>query len=296
MLVSARWNISAGRFYFLFRPRTLTLPFSGYTLIGWNSYRRGPVRTALSRNSWNKLILKLSKSCIASGGQRGPRAQALCEPLWKPHFFGLALVEHLKATERQQRGIILKLLAFLLFPALELYLLVKVGAMIGALNMVAWVFASALLGIWAVQTQGQSIMNRVNAEISQGRVPQEAMMNGLLLFIAGVLLILPGLITDAVGILLLIPFTRRLFMSSLGRYLANRAGQAGQGTGSARVFFYTSSTGFGAPEQASPPDAGPRQATVIDSTAVELGSSLRDTDPDARPGDNDGAGNGPAKR
>ena len=193
----------------------------------------------------------------------------------------------------------MKLLAFLLFPALELYLLVKVGAMIGALNMVAWVFASALLGIWAVQTQGQSIMNRVMSEVSQGRVPQEAMTNGLLLFIAGVLLILPGLITDAVGILLLIPFTRRLFMVGLNRYLTTRAGQAGQGTGSSRIFFYTSSAGFGAPEQSShTPDAGPRQATVIDSTAVKLGSSLRDSDSEARPGDNadDGAGNGPAKR
>lgn len=193
----------------------------------------------------------------------------------------------------------MKLLAFLLFPALELYLLVKVGAMIGAFNMVAWVFLSAIIGIWAVQTQGQSIMNRVNAEISQGRVPQEAMMNGLLLFFAGVLLILPGLITDAVGILLLIPFTRRLFMVGLNRYLTTRAGQAGQGAGSSRIFFYTSSAGFGAPEQpADTPEAGPRQATVIDSTAVELGSSLRDSEPDARPGGNagDDAGNGPTKR
>ena len=171
--------------------------------------------------------------------------------------------------------------------------------MIGALNMVAWVFASALIGIWAVQTQGQSIMNRVMSEVSQGRVPQEDMTNGLLLFIAGVLLILPGLITDAVGILLLIPFTRRLFMIVLNRYLTTRAGQAGQGNGSSRIFFYTSSTGFGAPEQPShTPDAGPRQATVIDSTAVELGSSLRDSDSEARPGDNadHGTGNGPAKR
>ena len=170
--------------------------------------------------------------------------------------------------------------------------------MIGAFNMVAWVFLSALIGIWAVQTQGQSIMNRVMSEVSQGRVPQEAMMNGLLLFIAGVLLILPGLITDAVGILLLIPFTRRLFMIVLNRHLTTRAGQAGQGNGSARIFFYSSSAGFGAPEH-SPhtPDVGPRQATIIDSTAVEIDSSPRDSDPDGPDGNaDDGPGNGPAKR
>ena len=88
-----------------------------------------------------------------------------------------------------------KLLAFLFYPALELYLLVKVGAAVGALNMVLWVFASALLGVWAMQTQGQSIMNRVMSEVSQGRAPQEAMLNGMLLFIAGVLLVV------AVGVL-----------------------------------------------------------------------------------------------
>ena len=176
-----------------------------------------------------------------------------------------------------------KLLAFLFYPALELYLLVKVGAAVGAFNMVLWVFASALLGIWAMQTQGQSIMNRVMSEVSQGRAPQEAMLNGMLLFIAGVLLILPGLISDAIGIMLIIPFTRTLFMAGLGRYLAVQAGRAGQGGGSSRIFFYTSSTGFSGPDPASSQDSGPRQATVIDSTAVEVGSGLNDDAPDDRP-------------
>ena len=177
-----------------------------------------------------------------------------------------------------------KLLAFLFYPALELYLLVKVGAAVGALNMVLWVFASALLGVWAMQTQGQSIMNRVMSEVSQGRAPQEAMLNGMLLFIAGVLLILPGLISDAIGILLIIPFTRKLFMAGLGRYLTVQAGRAGQGGGSSRIFFYSSSTGFGGPDPAFSRNSDPRQATVIESTAVELNSSAQDDAPDGGPG------------
>ncbi len=175
---------------------------------------------------------------------------------------------------RKKVRTMIKLLAFLLFPAIELYLLVKVGSLIGAFNMVLWVFVSAFIGIWAVRSQGQGIMNHVNQEVNQGRVPQSAMLNGLLLFVAGVCLILPGLITDAIGILLLIPFTRQLFLLGLGRYMASQANQVRRdGGGSARVIFYSSSSGFDTRAPAPPKDDGPRQATIIDSTAVELNSA-----------------------
>lgn len=171
----------------------------------------------------------------------------------------------------------LRLLAFFLFPALELYLLVKVGAEIGAFNMVLWVFASAILGIWAVQVQGRGVMDKVRMELGQGRVPQTAMMDSLMLFFAGVLLILPGLITDAVGILLLIPLTRHLLMNGLGHYMAraaNQVNQTGQGGGPTRIIFYSSTGGFDRMQPPPPPeDSGPRQATIIDSTAVETDST-----------------------
>lgn len=177
-----------------------------------------------------------------------------------------------------------RLLAFILFPALELYLLVKVGARIGAFNMVLWVFASAILGIWAVQVQGRGVMDRVRTELGQGRVPQTAMLDSLMLFFAGVLLILPGLITDAMGILLLIPGTRHLFMTGLGRYMAraaNHVNRAGQSGGPSRIIFYSSTGGFDRMQSPPPPqDDGPRQATVIDSTAVEITSTSGDTDAD----------------
>ena len=178
----------------------------------------------------------------------------------------------------------LRLLAFILFPALELYLLVKVGAVIGAFTMVLWVFASAVLGIWAVQVQGRGVMDRVRTELGQGRMPQTAMMDSLMLFFAGVLLILPGLITDALGILLLIPFTRHLFMNGLGRYMArtaNHVNRAGQGGGSTRIIFYSSGGGFDRMQPPPPPEeTGPRPATIIDSTAVEITSTPGEADND----------------
>lgn len=189
----------------------------------------------------------------------------------------------------------MRLLLFILFPALELYLLVKVGGEVGALNMVLWVFASALIGLWAVRTQGQDAMNRARADIAAGRVPQNTFLDGLLLFFGGVLLILPGLITDAVGLFLLVPPCRQWAAQSLARYLTSQQARPG---GASRVMFFRTSGPGAAPFNGSPfesqnrpfdngpcdeghsqaYDEGPRQATVIDSTVIEVSSSLDDKD------------------
>lgn len=187
-------------------------------------------------------------------------------------------------------------LLFLLFPALELYLLVKVGAETGALNMVLWVFASAGIGLWAVRAQGQEAMNRARAEIAAGRVPQDNFLDGLLLFLGGVLLILPGLISDAAGLFLLLPPCRHWAGKSLAGYLGRR--QTGA-QGASRVIFFSSSAPGGpfsppggpfarqdgafsphdsrtAPEAFESQDAGPRQAVIIESTAIEINSTGKD--------------------
>ena len=176
---------------------------------------------------------------------------------------------------------------FLLFLALELYLLVKVGGMIGTLNMVLWVFASALLDMWAVRAQGQNAMQRVRAEMDAGRTPQTPFLDGLLLFVGGVLLILPGLIGDAVGLLLLLPPVRHLAAPRLAVYLTARQASGTRGGGGTRIFFFQSG---GFPDASSsgdpfmrpgpnrrifheaPPqdDLPPRQATIIESTAIEI--------------------------
>lgn len=174
----------------------------------------------------------------------------------------------------------MRALLFILLPALELYLLVKVGAVTGALNMVAWVFASAFLGIWAITSQGRGAMERARQDLAEGRIPQNVMLDGMLRFFAGVLLILPGLISDALGLLLLIPVARKLFISGFGSRLAARAQQGG---GSARVIFFSSGFPGGSPRpdvfsdassRATPGTSGsindPRQATVIESTAIPI--------------------------
>ena len=198
----------------------------------------------------------------------------------------------------------MRFVLFLLFPALELYLLVKVGGLPGALNMVAWVFASALIGMWAVRAQGQSAMQKARAEMEAGRVPQTPFLDGVLLFLGGILLILPGLITDAVGLLLLIPPFRRMAALALAAYITSRqaasASGASSGSGGATRIFFFSSSGFPGsntpprhdpsmhigPERSGLYDASheePRQATIIESTAIAI----------EKPASRDGAGNTP---
>ena len=183
----------------------------------------------------------------------------------------------------------MRFILFLLFLALELYLLVKVGGTIGALNMVLWVFASALLGMWAVRAQGQNAMQRVRSEMDAGRTPQTPFLDGLLLFVGGVLLILPGLIGDAVGLLLLIPPVRQFAASRLAAYLTARqaSGTHGSAGGGTRIFFFQSGEFPNASSPGDPfmrpgpdridfhdtppqDDLPPRQATIIESTAIEI--------------------------
>lgn len=174
----------------------------------------------------------------------------------------------------------LRLFLFLFFPALELYLLIKVGSMIGALNMVLWIIASAVFGIWYARAHSEYSMMQMRADLAQGRVPQNTLMDSVLISLGGLLLVLPGLITDAIGLLLLFPPTRRLLAKNAGLLFKNRMG------GSSTTIIYTNSGGFGPGHggfdprgpvhdvNASPlqheEEQGPRQATVIESTAIEI--------------------------
>lgn len=182
----------------------------------------------------------------------------------------------------------LKLFLFLLFPAVELYLLVKVGGIIGAFNMVFWVFASALIGIAAVRSQKQYSFEQMRADIAQGRGPQDSLREGLLLFLGGLLLILPGLITDVVGLLLLLPPARRLIGDQFARYAARHASSR---AGSTQFIFFNGSPGFrpggmqdtdfssssrGFPH-ADPEETGPREAVIIESTAIEITTEHKDS-------------------
>ncbi len=102
-------------------------------------------------------------------------------------------------------------LAFTLIPVIELYLLIKIGTHIGAGPTLLLVFGTGLLGAYLARLEGLRALFRIQEEMRSNRVPAAAMLDGFIIFIAGVLLITPGLLTDIAGFLLLIPVTRQWF-------------------------------------------------------------------------------------
>lgn len=97
------------------------------------------------------------------------------------------------------------LLLFVGVPAIELYLMIEVGSRIGAFSTILLVLLTALIGGLLVRTQGFAVALRVREMLDRGELPAEAMLEGVLLLIAGALLLLPGFVTDALGFFLLIP-------------------------------------------------------------------------------------------
>ena len=104
---------------------------------------------------------------------------------------------------------------FLLFiglPALEIFLLIKIGGQVGALNTVALIFLTAIIGIYFAKLQGIKTLRSGMVNLYQNKMPIYEMMSGASIAIAALLLILPGFFTDIIGFLLLIPFTRKILV------------------------------------------------------------------------------------
>jgi UPF0716 protein FxsA len=97
---------------------------------------------------------------------------------------------------------------FTIVPLVELYLLIKIGSLIGALPTVLIVVGTGVFGAYLARQQGFRVWMRIQMEMRDGRFPAEEMLDGLLIFGAGVALITPGILTDLTGLLILFPFTR----------------------------------------------------------------------------------------
>ncbi|HLO25032.1 MAG TPA: FxsA family protein [Geobacteraceae bacterium] len=111
---------------------------------------------------------------------------------------------------------------FAVIPVVELYLVIKVGSLIGALPTVALLLAISMAGAWLVRHQGFEIMRRIQAELAQGRLPAAELLDGALVLVGGVLLLTPGFFTDLLGLFFLIPFTRAIIKQFAGLWLQRR--------------------------------------------------------------------------
>ena len=101
-------------------------------------------------------------------------------------------------------------LIFIVLPALEIFLFIQIGGEIGALNTIALVFLTAIVGIYYARLQGIQTLRSGITSLYQNKAPIYEIISGASIAVAALLLIIPGFLTDTVGFLLLIPFSRNI--------------------------------------------------------------------------------------
>ncbi|MCP3676969.1 MAG: FxsA family protein [Deltaproteobacteria bacterium] len=113
-------------------------------------------------------------------------------------------------------------LLFTIVPIIELTLLVKIGMEIGIYYTVLLVLGTAFIGAYMAKMEGLGVIVRFQRNMLEGIFPAEEMIDGAMLLVAGALLITPGILTDVVGFLLVIPSTRAVIKVWLKRYMKGR--------------------------------------------------------------------------
>jgi len=108
-------------------------------------------------------------------------------------------------------------LAFTLVPFIEIYLLIKIGGQVGAFNTILIVILTGLLGASLARLEGIKTMTKVRESLNRGELPAEEMLDAMLIFVAGVVLLTPGFLTDLTGLALLVPKLRYWFKRWLRR-------------------------------------------------------------------------------
>jgi UPF0716 protein FxsA len=102
------------------------------------------------------------------------------------------------------------LLLFTVLPVVELYLLISIGQAVGSGPTVALVLVTGLLGAWLAKREGGRVLRSWQESMARGQAPKEGVIASVLVLVGGVLLVTPGVVTDVTGLLLLVPWTRRL--------------------------------------------------------------------------------------
>ena len=111
---------------------------------------------------------------------------------------------------------------FIAVPILELALLVWIGQQLGIVPTVVLVIVTGAVGAGLARWQGLMILRRLREELGAGRMPAEAMFEGVLLLVAGAVLLTPGVVTDAVGFLIMVPVLRRWVARRVQAWAARR--------------------------------------------------------------------------
>jgi len=144
------------------------------------------------------------------------------------------------------------LLLFIVVPAVELIILIQMGQWIGVLPTVGLIIITGIVGAYLTRQQGVQVWRRLQQELQSGQVPGEAILEGAMILVAGAVLLTPGVLTDALGFMLLIPPTRKLISGLVGRRI-----QRMMANGQVRVH------GFGPMGMSGMDDLRPNNPNVI---------------------------------
>jgi UPF0716 protein FxsA len=176
---------------------------------------------------------------------------------------------------------LLLLLAFVVVPLVELYVLIQVGQAIGVLPTLALLLADSILGATLMRSQGRAAWRRFNEAVAAGRVPGREVLDGALVIFGGAFLLSPGFVTDVFGVLFLLPPTRALIRRLLVRGALGRFRFAVAAPGAAARFGGMGAGrrgGFGGARRPGS-GSGSGEDYDVDGTASEI------RDPKELPGD-----------
>jgi UPF0716 protein FxsA len=113
-------------------------------------------------------------------------------------------------------------LIFAVIPMVELSLLIKIGSIIGTMNTIMIVILTAVIGAYMVRMEGIGVWFRIQKSLMEGIFPAEELIDGIMILIAGAVLLTPGLVTDILGFLMVFPLTRGFIKNILKKYFENR--------------------------------------------------------------------------
>jgi UPF0716 protein FxsA len=128
-----------------------------------------------------------------------------------------------RATIRRRRWVTwLLVIAFVVVPLLEIYVLIQVGQVIGAWWTVLLLIADSIVGGWLIRREGRRAWQALTAALNSGQMPAKELADGALILIGGTLMLTPGFVTDALGILLIVPLTRPVARRLLTKVVRKR--------------------------------------------------------------------------
>ena len=120
------------------------------------------------------------------------------------------------------------LIIILGIPLIEIYLLIKVGSQIGALNTILLILLTAIVGIWYARYEGFNTLRSGMAQLVKNELPLYEIVSGTAIAFAALLLILPGFATDIIGILLIFPITRKFILSKYSKKYSKNKSNTGK--------------------------------------------------------------------